>query len=87
MDENLAHSRATPIVIAIAALLLLLSAYAGLYVAGTTGRGTVPATGASVRLYWATWQAMIFIPASSVESALSGREVHTGVVTSVVQTK
>jgi hypothetical protein len=87
MDENSSPSRVPAVLIAVTVLLVLLSAYAGLYFAGTTGMGTVSATGGSVRLYRASWQALLFMPASVVESAVTGREIRTGFVTAVVRTK
>ena len=72
-----AHDGLKTLLIAGAIFLAPVAIYVSAYFACTTGTGTVLATGGSCRVYRSTWQALIFLPASVVESAATGRNVTT----------
>jgi hypothetical protein len=63
-------------VVLVAALLVVvpLGAYFGAYIGLTTDTSRNP-TGETHRVFRSSWQAIMFLPAALVESALTGREV------------
>lgn len=63
-------------VIAGAVLLAPVAIYVVAYFACTTAMGTV-STGGSARVYRTSCEAVVFMPASFVESAATGRSVTT----------
>ena len=64
-------------VLFVAALIvaLPLAMYAGAYLGLTSGTSRNLTSGGTCRVYRSRWQAMLFLPASVVESALTGRDV------------
>jgi len=64
-------------VILVAALVAALpvSAYFGAYFGLTSGTSRNINSGGTCRVYRSSWQAIMFLPASLVESAVTGREV------------
>jgi len=72
-DQN----RSTVVVwlVAIAVLTGASAAYTGAYIGLTTKTTRNLHTGGTCRLYRSMWQAMMFLPASLVETAVTGRDV------------
>jgi hypothetical protein len=71
-------STASPVLAALALLLLPLGAYIGGYFWLGEYSEHMPVTGGepeSIRLYRAEWQITIFVPAAAIESRLHGRRV------------
>jgi len=64
-------------VILVAALvaILPLAAYFGAYFSLTSGTSRNINSGGTCRVYRSSWQAIMFLPAAFVESAVTGREV------------
>ena len=63
-------------VLAVAALIAILplAIYGGAYCGLSTGTSRNLTTGGACRVFRSQWQAMLFLPACLVESALTGRE-------------
>ena len=61
----------------IAALVAIapLAMYGGAYYGLTTGTSRNLNSGGTCRVYRSRWQAMLFLPACLVESAITGREM------------
>src|SRR5262245_30927734 len=60
-----------------AVFLVPLALYTAAYFACTMSWGSVPGTGGKCRVYRTAWMAIAFMPASCVESAATGRDIHT----------
>jgi len=65
------------LVIAGAILVLPVAIYVSAYFACTESWGKVNSTGGRCRVYDSCWQSLIFLPASAVESKVTGREIST----------
>jgi len=61
--------------VAAAMLLIPPAAYIGAYFGLTTRTTRNINTGGTCRVYRSSWQAMVFIPATLIESAMTGRDV------------
>jgi len=68
-------SNLSVLLVAVLVAIMPVAAYVGAYLGLTTGTSRNTNSGGTCRVYRSAWQAMIFLPATLVESAVTGHDV------------